>query len=219
MISIIIRTYNNGSFIQKAVDSALQQDYPDFEVIVVNDGSTDNTATILNSFHDQKLKIIHQENKGMIEAGYQGLRLAQGEEIIFVDGDDEALPTMLKELQSALAQQSENSFAYADYYELDLSSGKKKEVSCKNIFNTLACGILFKKKVLEKQGFWDRRLIFPEYDLLIRLQKENKGVHVAKLLYLYQRHPHSFTANKRKVQEGKKQLIAKYGPLPGFKKY
>lgn len=219
MISIIIRTYNNEGFIQKVVESALQQDYPDFEVIVIDDGSTDNTAAILNSLHDRKLKIIHQENKGMIEAGYQGFRLAQGNEIIFVDGDDEALPGLLRELQSALVQHPENSFAYGDYYELDLSSGKKKEVSCKNIFNTLACGILFQKKVLEKAGFWDRTMIFPEYDLLIRLQKEDKGVHVAKPLYLYQRHPHSFTANKRRVQEGKKQLIAKYGPLPGFKEY
>ncbi len=219
MISIIIRTYNNAAFIRKAVESALQQDYPDFEVIVINDGSTDNTAAILHSFQDHKLRIIHQENKGMIEAGYQGLRLAQGEEIIFLDGDDEALPTMLKELQSALAQHPKNSFAYGDYYELDLAAGKKKEVSCRNIFNTVACGILFKKSVLGKVGFWDRTMIFPEYDLLIRLQKENKGVHVAKPLYLYQRHPHSFTADKRRVMEGQKQLAAKYGPIPGFKEY
>ena len=219
MISIIIRTYNNETFLQKAVESALRQEHPDFEVIAINDGSTDNTENILHSLNDSRLKVFHQKNKGMIEAGYQGLQKAQGEYVIFVDGDDEALPNMLTELQQVLSQHPETSFAYGDYDELDLTTGKKKEVSCKNIFNTLACGILFKKKILEKIGFWEKGMIFPEYDLLIRMLKEHKGVHVAKPLYLYHRHPHSFTADKKRVEEGKKELEVKYGPIPGFKEY
>ena len=219
MISIIIRTYNNETFLQKAVESALRQEHPDFEVIAINDGSTDNTANILHSLNDSRLKVFHQKNKGMIEAGYQGLQKAQGEYVIFVDGDDEALPNMLTELQQVLSQHPETSFAYGDYDELDLTTGKKKEVSCKNIFNTLACGILFKKKILEKIGFWEKGMIFPEYDLLIRMLKEHKGVHVAKPLYIYRRHLHSFTADKKRVEEGKKELEVKYGPIPGFKEY
>ena len=219
MISIIIRTYNNETFLQKAVESALRQEHPDFEVIAINDGSTDNTENILHSLNDSRLKVFHQKNKGMIEAGYQGLQKAQGEYVIFVDGDDEALPNMLTELQQVLSQHPETSFAYGDYDELDLTTGKKKEVSCKNIFNTLACGILFKKKILEKIGFWEKGMIFPEYDLLIRMLKEHKGVHVAKPLYLYRRHPHSFTADKKRVEEGKRELEAKYGLISGFKEY
>ena len=85
--------------------------------------------------------------------------------------------------------------------------------------NTLAAGILFRKKILEEIGFWDQRFMFPEYDLLFRILTKYKGVHVPKPLYLYKRHPRSFTADPQKIAMGKKQLEEKYGPLPEFKEY
>lgn len=219
MISIIIRTYNNEQFIAKAVESALKQEFTDYEVIVVNDGSTDRTAQILATFTDKRLQIITQENRGMIEAGYKGLESAKGEFLLFLDGDDEAEPLLLKELHGAIEKNKKAAFAYSDYYEADETKKTQRIVSCQNIFNTLACGILFRTAIVKAVGFWERGLIFPEYDLLIRIREHHVGVHVAKPLYMYRRHPHSFTANEKMVEEGKKQLFAKYGVIEGFKEY
>lgn len=219
MISLIIRTVNNEKFIEKSVKSAIDQDFKDYEIIVINDGSTDNTRNILESFSNDKLRIIHQENKGMIEAGYSGLRQSRGKYIIFLDGDDEYDINALSELYQAIQKDKNYAFSYCDYREVDLRTGDIKTVSCKNIFNVLACGILFKKSVLDELGFWDRNFIFAEHDLLLRIMAKYKGVHVPKPLYIYNRHEKSFTADKKKVEEGKKQLFAKYGFIEGFKEY
>ncbi|HLC96352.1 MAG TPA: glycosyltransferase [Candidatus Nanoarchaeia archaeon] len=216
MISIIIRTFNNEEFISESVESALNQDSADFEVVVINDGSTDNTSKILKQFNDPRLKIIHQENCGMIEAAYRGLEQAKGDCVFFLDGDDILTPDALTCLWDALKKSSAG-FAYGDYYEL--KKGEKKYVSLKNIFNSLACGILWKRSVIEKVGFWDRSFILPEYDFLIRVMQKYKGAHVPKPLYTYRRHGTSMTADKNKVKQAQKQIFDKYGPLPGFKEY
>ena len=90
-ISIIIRAYNCEDYIFPSIKSALNQTFNNklYEVLVINDGSTDNTKNIIQSFKDEKLVVINQENKGMIEAGYIGLKNARGDYIIFLDGDDE----------------------------------------------------------------------------------------------------------------------------------
>ncbi len=259
MISIIIRTYNNERFIRKAVQTAVKQSFNDYEIIVVNDGSTDKTKKILeeysknipksdrkdnensknssnkykndpsekeNNILNRKLMIIHQENKGPIEAGYQGLKASKGDLVIFLDGDDEFKPTILSDLYQALLEQPKAAFAYGDYEEIDLrdnnnnnNNSSNKIVSCENIFNTLACGILFKKETITEIGFWDKKFKFPEYDLLLRILKKYKGVHVKKPLYVYNRHPQAFTADQNYIREGRKELEEKYGPIEQFKEY
>ena len=63
LVSIIIRTYNNGKYLRKTIESALNQNFSDYEIVVINDGSTDNTKEILESFKSNKLRIINQEKK------------------------------------------------------------------------------------------------------------------------------------------------------------
>ncbi|MBI2125425.1 glycosyltransferase family 2 protein, partial [Candidatus Woesearchaeota archaeon] len=81
---IIIRTYNNASTIERAVKSALAQTFKDKEIIVVNDGSKDDIAAILESF-GSSIKVVEQENKGAFESGYVGLRVAKGDYVFFLD--------------------------------------------------------------------------------------------------------------------------------------
>ena len=219
MISLIIRTHDDLEFIDKSIRCALQQDFPDYEVIVIDDGSEKEARELIDSFRHPRLQIVHQENQGMIKAGHNGLRLARGEFVIFLDGDDECSSTMLSDLHKVLDNNKECAFAYSDYHEIDLRTGAGKEVSCQNILNTLAAGILFRRQVLEEVGFWDHTFIFPEYDLLFRILSKYKGSYVHKSLYVYNRHPRSFTADRQRVEHGKQQLIEKYGPLPLFKEY
>jgi glycosyltransferase involved in cell wall biosynthesis len=94
LISVIIPTYNRGWIIKEAVDSVLAQNYVNFELIVVDDGSTDNTHDILNSYQKNFL-VLRQNNKGVSAARNRGLAAASGRFIAFLDSDDFWLPQKL----------------------------------------------------------------------------------------------------------------------------
>ena len=89
-ISIIVAAYNVETYIEKCIKSLIGQTFSDIEIIVVNDGSTDNTRKILDEYElkDKRIKVINKNNEGLIEARKSGLQVANGEYIMFVDGDD-----------------------------------------------------------------------------------------------------------------------------------
>lgn len=94
LVSVIIPTYNRGWIIKEAVDSVLAQDYRDFELIVVDDGSTDNTSEVLDAYRGT-IKVFRQENKGVSAARNRGIAEASGRFIAFLDSDDLWLPQKL----------------------------------------------------------------------------------------------------------------------------
>lgn len=93
-VSVIIPTYNRGWILREAVDSVLAQDYADYELIVVDDGSTDATASVLQMYAD-RIRILRQKNKGVSAARNTGIRAASGMLIAFLDSDDLWLPAKL----------------------------------------------------------------------------------------------------------------------------
>ncbi len=94
-VSVIIPTYNRAHFLCEALDSALSQTFKDFEIIIVDDGSTDNTKQVLEKY-GSRIYYIYQENKGRAEARNTGIRRAKGEHIAFLDDDDIWLPNKLE---------------------------------------------------------------------------------------------------------------------------
>lgn len=218
-ISVVIATYNYGKFISRAVDSVLAQTMKNYEIIVVDDGSTDNTQEILAGYGD-RIRIIKQENQGYVKAKNRGLREARGEYVILLDADDEFLPQILEKLSEALEKDTAAVFAYCDYHEME-STGKKKLISLKeNLFNSVGIGILFRKSVLEEAGLYDVGLIFPEYDLLLKIQQKGYGgVDVNTPLFVYYRHKGSITTDKEKVEKGRKQLEERYGKKIHIREY
>ncbi len=91
--SVVIPCFNSSQYIERCVNSVLAQDYDDFELIVVNDGSTDNTLEILKAYDEvNSIKVITQENQGVSIARNLGISLAQGDYIIFIDSDDWVKP-------------------------------------------------------------------------------------------------------------------------------
>jgi glycosyltransferase involved in cell wall biosynthesis len=113
--SVIIPTYNYGRFLREALDSVLAQTVGDFEVIVVDDGSTDNTPDILASMSDPRLRSVRIPNSGIAGARNQGLREASGEFIAFLDSDDRWLPHKLELQLSILMSEPSVGVVFTDF--------------------------------------------------------------------------------------------------------
>lgn len=95
MISVIIPLYNKETIVGRTLKSVLTQSFEDFELIVVDDGSKDSSVTVVESFNDERIHLIRQENGGPSKARNTGTRAARGEWIVFLDADDELLPDAL----------------------------------------------------------------------------------------------------------------------------
>ena len=89
-VSIIIPVYNNEAYVQKCIDSVKKQSFEDFEAIIVNDGSTDNSRSIIEALieKDERFHLINQENQGVAAARNRGIDQAKGKYLTFIDGDD-----------------------------------------------------------------------------------------------------------------------------------
>lgn len=102
MVSVIIPAYNQAKYLGAAIQSVLDQTYPRFEVIVVDDGSTDNTAAVVAGFSDPRVRYIRQENRGLSAARNTGIRSARGAYLSYLDSDDLFLPEKLALLTAEL---------------------------------------------------------------------------------------------------------------------
>lgn len=100
MISVIVPLYNKGEKVCKTIDSVLKQDYADCEIIVVDDGSKDDSAKYAKSYSDTRVKYHYKDNGGVSSARNYGVQKAKGEWLLFLDADDEILPGALSELIS-----------------------------------------------------------------------------------------------------------------------
>ena len=110
MISVIIPLYNKEPIIERSLQSVLSQDYDDFEVVVVNDGSTDRSADIVRSINDPRIRLIEQENGGPSKARNTGTKNAKGEWILFLDADDELLPGAMRMFSTTIESYSNYNF-------------------------------------------------------------------------------------------------------------
>jgi glycosyltransferase involved in cell wall biosynthesis len=123
-VSVIIPTYNRAHVICRAIDSVLAQTYPDYEIIVVDDGSTDQTAHVL-SFYTDRIRYIYQANGGVSKARENtGIKAAAGEYICFLDSDDAFLPNKLELQVGYLDNHPEIDVVLGGWQIIDDASGE-----------------------------------------------------------------------------------------------
>ena len=203
IVSIIISAYNAEKYISATLDSVLQQTHPSIEIIVVNDGSTDNTLAVAESYCHRGVQVVSQENKGQDAALNLGYKHTTGDFIKFMDSDDLINPEMI-ELQVQALNGSDAYVAYgewarfynddsvsADFSHLDYWTDMKPLdfLTARPEGVMLQCGImLLPRKLIEEAGLWDERLIlYNDTEFFNRVLLQSKGVKFTAGARLYYR--------------------------------
>jgi glycosyltransferase involved in cell wall biosynthesis len=170
-VSVIIPTYNRAKFVGDAIQSVLDQTFTDYEIIVVDDGSTDNTKAILGQFKD-KIRYIYQENQGVSAARNRGIQAAQGEYIAFLDSDDLFLPTKLEKQIAYLLQNPDIGLVHSSFIIID-EFGRQMAVRVKEeskdmyrrflLTSTIATSsVIMPRQVIDQIGGFDTTLSLAE---------------------------------------------------------
>ena len=198
LISIIVPVYNVEQYIPKCLDSILQQTYTQIEIIVVNDGSTDNSGTVCDHYaqKDSRIKVIHQPNQGVSAARNIGLTHAQGEFIGFIDPDDWISPHMYHSLHTELIARNADMTVCDIYFVTDtcLYLNKKQnseaieELSPKEAIlsvNNGPCNKLYKRNILPDNPFPIGYFYEDCYIMIDILAKCNKVISINTPFYYY----------------------------------
>ena len=185
MISVIIPTYNREKFIGEAIQSVLGQTYCNFEIIVVDDGSTDYTEKLVGMIIDPRLQYIRQENNGRSSARNRALKLSKGKYIAFLDSDDLYLPEKLSTQVGYLETHPDVSMIYTSAYCMDENgnpiSHRYEAKASGWIYRQIAFftpvtitlpTVMLRREVLDKVGNFDEKMHrFEDTDLWRRISK------------------------------------------------
>jgi len=184
-ISVVIPSYNRSKMVVRAIESVLAQTFPAYEILVVNDGGTDDTLDVLKNYSD-KITVLNQQNKGVAAARNYGILKAKGEWVALLDSDDEWLPAKLENHRKFSRKHPEIHIFQCD--EIWIRNGKKVNPPKKYkkfggwIFEKCipACIIspsatIFKKILLENiNGFDESFPVCEDYDLWLRISKNHQ---------------------------------------------
>jgi glycosyltransferase involved in cell wall biosynthesis len=210
LISVIIPVYNGEKYITEAINSVLRQNYENIEILVINDGSTDNTLEVLKTFGN-KIKIFSKENKGPSAARNVGLKNARGSIIGLLDADDVWTDNHIAVCLPDLINDSGYDFVHGlTRYVTNL--GTPQETILKELY-TEASGAasLYKKSLFEKIGFFDEEMPEGEdLDIAIRITEAGgREKRVPETTLLYRRHENNMTNDPAVIARGQMNAFRK----------
>lgn len=179
-VSVIIPAYNQGNYLGACVKSVLDQTYRDFEIIIVDDGSTDNTCEVATQFSNPRVRYIYQDNRGLSGARNTGIRNATGTYITYLDSDDLFLPQKLEILIEKLESEPDLGFVAGQAVLIDENGQKIGDIFDAPppsdpvdllLGNPLHVGsVLLRREWQERAGFFDETLrSYEDWDLWLRL--------------------------------------------------
>jgi glycosyltransferase involved in cell wall biosynthesis len=211
-VSVVIPVYNQGQYLARAIESVLNQTYADVEVVVVNDGSTDESEKIAGAYlKDPRFKYISQENRGLPAARNRGMAESSGSYLCFLDSDDYYHADKIARQVAILDDDSRYGFSYCDIFTVDemealvsdqYDVAKVRTELTGNIFQSLMIGgyfpphtVMVRREVLEKVGLFDEELGgHADYDLWLRISAAGYPAYFsAEKLAFYRTYPTSMS--------------------------
>jgi hypothetical protein len=230
-VSVIIPTYNRADLLPETIDSILNQTVLDFELIIIDDGSTDNTSEVVARFKDPRLRYVYQKNQGRSVARNHGAKLAQGEFLGFLDSDDKYLPDALESHLKIFNQNGKIGMAVGGYQYVDAQgqlTGERqpwtegRELDLPGwLFNCFATpgSILVRKAWFERTGGFDSNCeIAEDWDFFLQLAQ--KGCPMAwtpQAVCQYRQHPGNSIRALAKHRDGSLRAMDKLFCQPNIR--
>lgn len=228
LVSVVIPAYNHAAYLTETIRSALNQTFRDFEVVVVDDGSSDDTPDVAASFGEE-IRYIRQANSGMAGSRNTGIQAARGQFIGFLDDDDLWEPTYLAEVMSIMQSDHEIAACYVGVQIIDgdgelLSQVSTKTVLSGTLYDVLIDGGFFppstvtvRKTCLNEVGLFDRNLQgYADWDMWLRISRRFRIVGIPRVLVRYRVHHGGLSSNVEHMFEDNMRAAAKhFGPPEG----
>jgi len=203
-VSVVMPTYNQAPFLEQAVESILIQTLPDFEFLIVDDGSTDDTPAILARLSDPRVHVIRQTNQRLPRALNAGFRVAHGEYVTWVSSDNQHAPTFLEELAGALDAYPDADFAYSAFHWMDakgrvagVSAWQDARYPCMLCANPAIAAFMYHRRCHDEVGWYAEDLEGAEdWDMWLRICERADPVYVTASLCRYRVHGGSMTSSR-----------------------
>ena len=205
-ISVIMPVYNGERYLRESIESVIGQTFKDFEFIIINDGSKDNSLKIIEEYRlkDNRIKIIEQENSGVIQALNNGIKIAKGEYIARMDADDVSLPERLE--KQIFFLEKEKAVLCGSWAITINEEGKEidkmnypKSTWLKNKLYLLRGNpfihptVMFKKEEIVKIGLYKNHRHIEDYELWTRVVSKYKSINIPEYLLKYRIHNDQIT--------------------------
>lgn len=216
LVTVYITNYNYELFIRESIQSVLNQNFQDFELLIIDDGSTDNSKLIIEEYRNHpKIKIIYQQNKGLNVTNNIAMRASNSKYIIRLDADDFLEENALEIMTSILESDEELGLVFPDYYYVnkdgevtgqEIRHNFDKEVSLLDQPAHGACTMI-RLDFLKKLGGYNESFTCQDgYDLWIKFIMHYKVTNVNIPLFSYRRHGSNLTSNEDKILETRKKI-------------
>lgn len=226
-VSVIIPVYNGEKYLSETLDSIIGQTFTDWEIVAVNDGSSDNSLNVLCEYQSKlglKMKVINQKNRGVSVARNVAIDTSEGEYLAFIDADDIWLPEKLEKQIELLEDNRNVALVYSNLLNLiGKNKTQRKQLINKKLhrgkifdplfyFNFIPLSsVVVRKKIIEKYGNFNIHYkIIQDYDILLRIAEDNEIDYVNDKLLLYRIHINNISSNVEVKDKENLELIKEW---------
>ncbi len=210
LVTVLLPAYNAEDYINDSVDSVLQQTFTDFELLVINDGSTDRTGELLEAYNDERMTVVHQENMGLVKTLNKGIGLAKGKYIARFDADDICYPDRFKKQIDFLTQNPEyiivggdadytdehNNFIFR-FYIGQYEDEEIRATGFKHCSFVHSSVMVLKQALIDAGGYNERAITFEDHLLWRKISEFGKLKNIKEPLIRVRFNPASVTIDEK----------------------
>lgn len=223
VVSVVIPSYNSARWVGEAIESVLGQSFPDWELLLVDDGSTDNTRAVVARYTDPRVRYIYQENQERSAARNRGVREAQGAFVAFLDADDLWLPEKLAEQVKVFEREPAVGLVYAGTYVVEEDGRPFFQQRCQhrgfvvrpllvedNIVAGSASSAMVRRECFERVGYWDETLaVCEDWEMWLRIARSYLFDFVPQPLVKVRTHGNNTQKQAEKMRRGTLDFFAR----------
>lgn len=226
LITVYITNFNYGKFLNTCIKSVLNQSFKNFELIIIDDGSTDNSLDVLKKFKKrQNIRFIFQKNKGLIKTNNIAIRASKAKFVLRLDADDYLDPNALLVLFNEINKSEDTALVYADFFLINEKNAiikHERRLSYKNEVKNFsnpahgACSLI-RKRCLEEVNLYDEKFDRQDgIDIWYKFIKKYKIRKVSLPLFFYRQHQKNLTLNSRKLFQTRNKILDKFSRKQDF---